>query len=79
MLAHPTSGTATEFQFLSLFVTVSFLKVRARPDARKDVSQQMVNQNCRRLVEAGPNAAPVSEFGAALLGPQGIKSKNDPS
>jgi len=25
-------------EFLSLFVTVSFLKVRARPDARKDVS-----------------------------------------
>jgi hypothetical protein len=25
------------------------------------------------------DAAPISEFGAALLGPQAIKSKNDPS
>ncbi len=33
--AYPTSGTAIEFQFLSLFVTVSFLKVRARTRARK--------------------------------------------
>src|SRR6516225_7538678 len=27
---YPTSGTAIEFQFLSLFVVVSFLKVRVR-------------------------------------------------
>jgi hypothetical protein len=31
---YPTSGTAIEFQFVSLFVTVSFLKVRARARAR---------------------------------------------
>jgi hypothetical protein len=35
MPAYPTSGTAIEFQFLSLFVTVSFLKVRVRAHARK--------------------------------------------
>ena len=33
--AYPTSGTAIEFQFLSLFVIVSFLKVRVRARARK--------------------------------------------
>ena len=31
------------------------------------------------VVAAVRGAAPVSEFGAALLGPQGIKSKKDPS
>src|SRR6516164_3422362 len=36
--AYPTSGTAIEFQFLSLFVIVSFLKVRVRARARKAVS-----------------------------------------
>src|SRR6516164_9741163 len=36
--AYPTSGTAIEFQFLSLFVIVSFLKVHARARARKAVS-----------------------------------------
>ena len=36
--AYPTSGTAIEFQFLSLFVVVSFLKVRVRARARKAVS-----------------------------------------
>ena len=36
--AYPTSGTAIEFQFLSPFVIVSFLKVRVRARARKAVS-----------------------------------------
>jgi len=36
--AYPTGGTAIEFQFLSLFVIVSFLKVRVRARARKAVS-----------------------------------------
>jgi hypothetical protein len=31
----PTGGTAIEVQFLSLFVTVSFLKVRVRARARE--------------------------------------------
>jgi hypothetical protein len=35
---YPTSGTAIEVQFLSLFVTVSFLKVRVRAHARKEAS-----------------------------------------
>ena len=38
--AYPTSGIAIEFQFLSLFVIVSFLKVRVRARARKAVSVQ---------------------------------------
>jgi hypothetical protein len=32
---YPTSVTAIEVQFLSLFVTVSFLKVRVRERTRK--------------------------------------------
>jgi len=42
--AHPTSGTAIEFQFLSLFVTVSFLKVRVRARPRKEAS---IRSHCR--------------------------------
>ena len=47
--AHPTSGTAIEFQFLSLFVTVSFLKVRARPDARKEASIRSLSTSGLRV------------------------------
>ena len=35
--AYPTSGIAIEFQFLSLFVIVSFLKVRVRARAHEDM------------------------------------------
>src|SRR6516165_7616952 len=42
--AYPTSGTAIEFQFLSLFIIVSFLKVRVRARARKAVSVRSLMQ-----------------------------------
>jgi hypothetical protein len=38
--AYPTSGTAIEFQFLSPFVIVSFLKVRVRARAQGGVGSE---------------------------------------
>ena len=40
--AYPTSGTAIEFQFLSPFVIVSFLKVRVRARAQGGVGSESV-------------------------------------
>src|SRR6516162_8635669 len=64
---YPTSGTAIEFQFLSLFVIVSFLKVRVRARARKAVSVRSlrvrsqimgrIDTLCRCEPKAVPDAA----------------------
>jgi hypothetical protein len=61
--AHPTSGTAIEFQFLSLFVAVSFLKVRVRARPRKEASVQAKDKKkfdelAQKLPELEKNLGP---------------------
>jgi hypothetical protein len=65
---YPTSGTAIEVQFLSLFVTVSFLKVRVRAHARKEASIRGLHLNRRtQPILSQFLRKPVSALQAMLL------------